>query len=189
MAKTLGAFPIVGLVGRAEKMDVARTLGCDHVFVRTENNLWDKIEDVAPQGFSAVMDASGVETLSQSYDHLAMVGRLVVYGFHTNLPVGKDSLNPLEWVRMAFKKEKMPKYDAMDMVENNKAVLGFNLSFFSQELGVLSELFDQVLQWIEEGKIHCPRVSELSMGEIRQAHDLIQSGATVGKIVLAIDSL
>jgi synaptic vesicle membrane protein VAT-1 len=76
MAKILGAFPIVGLVGRTEKMDVARTLGCDHVFVRTENNLWDKIEDVAPQGFSAVMDASGVETLSQSYDHLSMVGRL-----------------------------------------------------------------------------------------------------------------
>jgi synaptic vesicle membrane protein VAT-1 len=90
---------------------------------------------------------------------------------------------------MAFKKEKMPKFDAMDMVESNKAVLGFNLSFFSKELGVLSELFDQVLQWIEEGKISCPRVSELSMGEIRQAHDLIQSGATVGKIVLAIDSL
>jgi synaptic vesicle membrane protein VAT-1 len=189
MAKALGAFPIVGLVGRAEKLVAARDSGCDHAFVRTENNLWDKIEEVAPQGFSAVMDASGVETLSQSYDHLALAGRLIVYGFHTNLPVGKDSLNPLEWVRMAFKKEQMPKFDAMDMVESNKAVLAFNLSFFSKECDALSELFDQVLQWIDEGKIHCPRLIELSMGEVRQAHDLIQSGASTGKIVLSTDSL
>lgn len=184
MAKSLGASPIVGIVGRPQKMDAAKMNGCDHVFLGSNDELWDKIGSVVPDGFSAIMDASGVQTLSQSYDHLAMVGRLVVYGFHTNLPIGKDSLNPLEWIHMAFKKGKMPRFDAMDMVESNKAVLAFNLSFFSNEVGVLSELFDQIIEWIGEDKIVCPRVTELSMKEACEAHDIIQSGSSVGKIVL-----
>jgi synaptic vesicle membrane protein VAT-1 len=78
----------------------------------------------------------------------------------------------------------MPTFDPMEMGSANKAVLAFNLSFFSNETVMLSNLFSQILQWIEEGKLQCPRIVEMPMSQVREAHGLLQSGATVGKIVL-----
>ena len=74
----------------------------------------------------------------------------------------------------------------MDLVVSNKAVLGFNLSFFAEEKELVTQLFDQVCQWLEQGLLECPRVVELEMDRIGEAHDLIMSGKSVGKIVLTV---
>jgi NADPH:quinone reductase-like Zn-dependent oxidoreductase len=113
-----------------------------------------------------------------------MTGRLTVFGFHTNLPMGKDSLSPVEWIKMAVKAQSMPKFDPMEMGASNKAILAFNLSFFANEREMLSSLFDTVLEWLTDGKIQCPRVVEMNMQDTAGAHDLIQSGTTVGKLIL-----
>ena len=137
-------------------------------------------------GFSTIMDANGVATLKQSYDHLAATGRLIVFGFHSNLPMGKSALDPLQWIKMASKANKMPTFDAMDMVTSNKSVLGFNLSFFADESDIVSDLFDQICVWLKYEKLKVPRVTELEMEKIVEAHELIQSGKSVGKIVIKI---
>ena len=49
---------------------------------------------------------------------------------------------------------------------------------------MLSQLFDTIVDWIEQGKLVCPRVVDMSMNQIADAHELIQSGTTVGKLVL-----
>ena len=78
----------------------------------------------------------------------------------------------------------MPKFDAMDLTVSNKSILGFNLSFFAEERDILSDMFDQVVEWIEEKKLLCPRVVEMEMKNVGEAHTLIQSGKSIGKIVL-----
>lgn len=188
MSKLLGLSPIVGVVGRANKLDAAKAVGCDVVIDRSQDDLWEIARSASPEGYSAIMDASGVATIAQSYEHLAPTGRLIVYGFHTNLPIGNDSLSPMEWIRMHIKMTRMPKFDPMEMGSANKAVLAFNLSFFSSEREILSNLFSQILVWIDEGKLLCPRVVEMPMSETRAAHHLIQSGTSVGKIVLTTAS-
>jgi synaptic vesicle membrane protein VAT-1 len=188
MSKLLGLSPIVGVVGRTNKVEAAMALGCDTVIDKsTAPDIWKVAEEASPDGYSAIMDASGVATIAQSYEHLAPTGRLIVYGFHTNLPLGKGSLSPIEWIRMGLKMNKMPKFDPMEMGSANKAVLAFNLSFFSKEIEMLSSLFSKIVEWLAEGKLNCPRVVEMPMEDIRQAHDLIQTGTTVGKIVLTTD--
>lgn len=184
MSKLLGLSPVVGVVGRTAKVDAAKALGCDVVIDKSQVDLWAAARAASPDGFAAIMDSNGVATIAQSYEHLTQTGRLIVFGFHTNLPLGNDSLSPLEWIKMGIRMGKMPKFDPMEMGSANKAVLAFNLSLFSNEREMLSNLFSQILVWIEEGKLQCPRVVEMPMGEIRAAHDLIQSGTTVGKIVL-----
>ena len=184
MSKVLGLSPIVGVVGRTAKVDAAKALGCDVVIDKSQQDLWEAAKAASPNGYATVMESSGVATLQKSYDSLAMTGRLVTFGFHTNLPMGKDSLSPLEWLKMAAKMQRMPKFDPMEMGQSNKALLGFNLSFFASEREMLSGLFDSILQWLDEGKIHCPRVVAMNMDETADAHDLIQSGTTVGKLVL-----
>lgn len=190
MSKILGLGPIVGVVGSTSKVEEAKRLGCDVVIDKSKEDLWDRARDVLAthsnlNGFKTVMDANGVSTLQQSYDHLAPTGRVVVFGFHSNLPMGRDMLSPMEWIRMAKKMGSMPAFDPMDLTVENKSVLGFNLSFFADEVEVVSDLFDQVCTWLEKGLLDCPRVQTFEGMEcIGEAHSLIQSGSSIGKIVI-----
>lgn len=187
MSKILGLF-VVGVVGSSSKVSDAKSLGCDAVIDKSAEDLWTAAERASPDGYATIMDANGVSTLQRSYDHLAPSGRLVVFGFHSNLPMGSSMLSPMEWLRMARKMAVMPKFDAMDLTVSNKSVMGFNLSFFAEEVEILSEMFDRILIWIEEGKLTCPRVCEMPMRDVAEAHAFIQSGRSSGKIVLTTAS-
>ena len=137
----------------------------------------------APNGYAAIFDANGVATLRQSYDHLAQTGTLVIYGFHTNLP-SAASLSPLTWARMAVGMAKMPKFDPMDLVISSKTVAGFNLSFFAEEKALVSAYMDQIVAWVAAGKLRVSKVTAYALGDVPKAHTFIQSGASVGKLVL-----
>lgn len=184
MSKMLGMSPVVGVVGRTAKVEAVQALGCDVVVDKSQQPLWMAAKEASPEGYAVIADANGFSTLQSSMDHLAQTGRLVVFGFHSNLPMGQDMLNPFEWIKMIIKMVKMPRFDAMDLVVSNKSILGFNLSFFVKELGMLSLLYDQIGQWLADGELHCPRVTEMNMKDIAKAHQLLQSGKTVGKLVM-----
>ena len=202
MSKLLGLSPVVGVVGRTAKVEEAKALGCDVVIdkqrlreeARAEGSsatststsmMWELIEASGPpDGYSIIADPNGVSTLQDSFDHLCPAGKLVVFGFHSNLPMGRDSLNPMEWVRMVFKASKMPTFDPMELVTANKSVLGFNLSFFANETNMLDPMYDQIERWLSSSLLRCPRVTEMPMDRIGEAHQLIQSGTTVGKLVM-----
>lgn len=186
MSNLLGLSPIVGVVGSSSKVETAKALGCHVVIDKSTQDLWKVAEEAAPNGYFTIMDANGVSTLQQSYDHLCPTGRVVVFGFHSNLPLGRAMLSPLEWIRMGQRMSAMPKFDPMDLVVSNKAVLGFNLSFFAEEKELVKQLFDQICDWLEQGLLECPRVVEMEMDRIGEAHDLIMSGKSVGKIVLTV---
>jgi len=189
MSKLLGLSPVVGVVGNSSKVDAAKSLGCDVVIDKsTESDLWAAVEHASPQGYATIMDANGVSTLQGSYDHLAPTGRLIVFGFHSNLPMGRAMLSPMEWIRMAKKMMSMPKFDPMDLTVENKSVLGFNLSFCADEKEQLLQLFEQICLWLNKGDICCPRVVEMEMDRIGEAHELIQSGKSIGKIVIRTGS-
>ena len=136
----------------------------------------------APDGFAAIFDANGVATLAQSYAHLARTGKLVVYGFTTNLPSGA-MLNPLAWVKMARDLVRLPRFDPMDLVLASKSVHGFNLSFFADETALVDAYMDQLVRWVGEGRLTVAKVTEFDASAVPRAHQLIQSGKSVGKIV------
>ena len=184
MAKLLGCFPVVGVVGSSHKVAAVRDLGCDIVLDKQATpDFWPAARAAAPHGFAAIFDANGVATLSASYSHLCMTGTLVVYGFHTNLPTAA-SLSPLAWVRMAAGIASMPKFDPMDLVLSCKTVCGFNLSFFSEEKALVNAYMDQILKWATDGKLCVAKVTPFPLAEAPRAHSLIQSGQSVGKVVL-----
>lgn len=189
MSKLLELGPVVGIVGRSPKVDHAKSLGCDTVIDKSiyskPSDMWNDVQSAnESKGYSIIADANGVSTLQGSFDHLCATGRLVVFGFHSNLPMGQDMLNPLVWLQMIWKMGRMPKFDAMDLVVSNKSLLGFNLSFFVNEVDMLGQIYDQIGAWLTDGKLHVPRVTEMSMAEIGAAHQLLQSGKSVGKIVM-----
>ena len=182
LAKILGCSPIVAVVGSGHKVAVCRALGADVVIDKSSQPLWDTARAAAPDGFAAIFDANGVATLAQSYAHLARTGKLVVYGFTTNLPSGA-MLNPLAWARMARDVVRLPRFDPMDLVLASKSVHGFNLSFFADETELVDVYMDQLVRWVGEGRLTVAKVTEFDASAVPRAHQLIQSGKSVGKIV------
>ena len=54
--------------------------GCDKVIDKSKEDLWKCIEEISPDGYHAIFDANGIATINESYNHLAPMGKLVVYG-------------------------------------------------------------------------------------------------------------
>lgn len=174
---------VVGVVGGANKVEVVRALGADHVIDKRGCDLWDAAKSHAARGYDIVLDANGVETLRQSYEHLATPGRLVIYGFHTMIPRGRGRPN---WPQLAWNYVRTPRFNPLDLVNRNRSVLGFNLSYMFDQKASFMAALEKLSVWIEEGKLVAPPVTCFALDDVATAHRAIQSGATVGKLVLTV---
>jgi NADPH:quinone reductase-like Zn-dependent oxidoreductase len=133
MLRRQGFSPIVGVVGSSFKVQYVKALGADYVIDKSTHSLWSEAKKISPDGFSAIFDANGVETLNDSYEHLARCGKLIIYGFHTNIPKATSLLSPFSWIGMILKMIRMPSFLPMNLTLESKSVCGFNLSFFADE--------------------------------------------------------
>ncbi len=179
LAKLAGCRPF-GVVGAAHKVAAVKALGAEAVIDKSSVDLWRTAESLSHEGFDVVLDANGVSTLSRSYDHLASPGKLVVYGFHSMLPHdGK-----LNWLKLASDWLRTPRFSPLKMTNENRSVLAFNLSYRFERSELLLGAVGTMLEWIREGKIPPPQVTTFALKDVAQAHRSIESGQTVGKLVL-----
>lgn len=189
MLKLQGFSPIVGVVGSSFKVQYVKSLGADYVIDKSTHNLWNEAKMISPDGYTAIFDANGIETLNESYEHLSRCGKLVIYGFHTNIPKATSLLSPFSWIVMILKMIRMPTFMPMDLTLESKSVCGFNLSFFADEHELIKVYMQQILDWVVEEKIKVGEVTTFEMKDIGLAHELIQSGQTVGKICIKVPPL
>lgn len=180
IAKRLGAF-VVGVVGSSHKVDAVRTLGADAVIDKSREPLWARAEALASRGYDVVLDANGVETLGKSYEHLAPTGKLVVYGFHTMLPRGGGKPN---YAKLAVDFVRTPRFSPLSLVNDNRAVLGFNLSYLFERKELLTEAMRELLAWRADGTLRAPTVTAFPFERVADAHRALESGNTIGKLVL-----
>lgn len=170
----------IGVVGAAHKVDHARAMGASEVIDKSSRELWPESERLAPGGFDAVFDANGVETLKQSYEHLAPTGRLVVYGFHSMLP----KTGRLNWMKLARDWLRTPRFNPLNMTRDNKSVLAANLSFLQSHAPSLREGMLWLLERFESGELRALPVETWPLRDAAGAQKRIESGQTVGKLAL-----
>lgn len=175
----------VGVVGSASKVGLAREMGCTAVIDKSSEPLWPRAEEYAKNGYDVVFDATGVETLAGSYRHLAPMGRLVTYGSHSMLPKtgGRPNTLKLAWAYL-----RTPRFNPIRMAEANKSVMGFNLSFLFGKRELLEEGMSQLLGWVNGGLIRPLPVKEYRFEDVVRAHRDIESGSTIGKLALVLNS-
>ena len=70
------------------------------------------------------------------------------------------------------------------MTPENKSLIAFNLSFLFHRMDLLKESMQDLLKWVEEGKIKAPPVQEFPFEKVADAHRALESGTTVGKLIL-----
>jgi NADPH:quinone reductase-like Zn-dependent oxidoreductase len=177
----LAGCTVVGVVGASHKVETVRALGAEAVIDKSREDLWRAAERIAPHGYDVILDANGVSTLAQSYRHLAPVGKLVVYGFHSMLPRRGGHPNRL---RLLWDYYRTPRFSPFSLTTRNRSVLGFNLSFLFERSELLSEAMQQLLGWLDDGSIQPLSVHSYALAQVAQAHRDLESGQTVGKLVL-----
>jgi NADPH:quinone reductase-like Zn-dependent oxidoreductase len=172
---------MTGVVGADHKVNTAFDCGADRVIDKSKEDLWDRTRKIAPEGFDVVFDANGPATLKQSYRHLAPAGKLVVYGFHSMLSTHGGVANYFKLIRQYFR---VPRWSPLNMTRDNKSLFAFNLSFLFHRKDLLQEAMQDLLTWVEEGKIKSPPVQPFPLEKAADAHRALESGATVGKLIL-----
>ena len=180
MAKIRGC-EVVGVVGASKKVAVAKALGADHVIDKSTQDLWREASRLAPMGYDVILDANGVSTLGASYRHLRRAGKLVIYGFHSMMPKSGGRPN---WAKLALDYIRTPRFNPLDMTNDSRSVLAFNLSYLFDRTELLHEAMAQILDWIERGELAPPAVTTYPLAEVSRAHADIESGMTTGKLVL-----
>ncbi|HYQ72076.1 MAG TPA: medium chain dehydrogenase/reductase family protein [Gammaproteobacteria bacterium] len=172
---------VTGVVGASHKVDAVRRLGAATVIDKSATDLWQAAEANAPDGYDIILDANGVATLKQSYRHLAPVGKLVVYGFHSMLQT-RDGVPRKLGLAIDFLRT--PRFSPFDLTTRNRSVLGFNLSFLFDRRTLLATGMHTLLHWLQQGRLGAPAVTPYPFEAVAEAHRALESGRTIGKLVL-----
>lgn len=180
MAKIAG-HKSVGIIGSSHKRSYVEELGADLVIDKKTQNWFSEAKNFSQRGYDIVFDANGQSTLKNSFDLLAPMGKLVSYGFHSMLPKKGGRLN---WFKLIYTFLTTPRFNPINMTNQNKSLISFNLSFLFDEVDVLSQAMGDIVTWIESGQLKAPKVTQYSFSNVADAHRDIESGQSVGKLII-----
>ena len=173
LARAAG-LAVTGSVGRAAKHDAVIAAGASRCLVRGGGD--DRADATA---YRAVFDAQGPASWRRSYRRLAPTGRLVVYGAH-----GLTGGGGLRRWRGGWQYLTRPRFDPLALCADNRGVLGFNLAYLFDRRAAMREDLDAVVALVEAGTVRLPAITSLPLDGVAEAHRRLESGATVGKLVL-----
>jgi NADPH:quinone reductase-like Zn-dependent oxidoreductase len=141
------------------------------------------VQEAAPAGYAAVLDPNGADTLRHSYNALGPMGRLIVYGFSSMIPVGRGRPS---YAKLVSKYLKTPRFNPIEMTGDNKSVMAFNLSYLFEHAELLHEAIGQMLELFAVGRLRPLGFECFSLSEAGRAQHTLESGQTTGKLVLLV---
>ena len=175
----------VAVVGQSHKVEVAKQYGADAVIDKSSTDLWSEAAKISPEGYAAILDPNGYSTLQDSYKHLAPIGKLVIYGFHSMLPRSNDgSSGRPNYLKLARDWLRTPRFNPLDMTADNKSVMAFNLSFLTSRAELLATAMNDILTGIENGELRPLPVQMWPLEQAADAQQRLETGDTTGKLIL-----
>ncbi len=154
-ARALGAR-VVAAVGSAEKLELCLGLGAEEAYVYDE----------LPEDLRAdvVLDPVGGDLFAAAIGRLRPLGALIAIGFAAG-----------QW----------PDVSPANLVGRNVGVQGFYLGrLMRHEPELVSEAIGELLALWELGALRPVVGRELPLSDVEQAHELVESRRSVGKVVL-----
>ncbi len=156
---------VIGTVSTQEKARRARDAGADDVILYTETDFLAEVRRLTQgRGVAVVYESVGKATFDKSLDCLAPRGFLVLFG------QSSGAVAPLD-----------------PQVLNQKGSLYLTRPTLAHYIAAREELLERsgaVLGWIRDGSLKVAVDRELPLSEAPQAHRLLESRATSGKLLL-----
>jgi NADPH:quinone reductase-like Zn-dependent oxidoreductase len=172
----------VGVVGLSDKVDAGKEAGATFVIDKNTQDLWKKAKELSPEGYDLILDANGASTLKNSYRHLRPAGRLLIYGFASMFShSGRKNTPKLIWYYL-----RTPRFNPFDLTGSNKTISGFNLIYLFDQVDLFRSIMQTLIRWDAESLLPSMPITTFPFEEVVSAHQRIESGRSVGKLVLVV---
>jgi NADPH2:quinone reductase len=165
LAKAAG-LRVIGVVSSEEKAHFVRDLGADHVVNRKEFTVNECVKEITRgRGVGAIIDPIAGPSFVENIELLAPCGTLLIYGALG----GKAPLDLLPSPRLR---------------KNSPAVRQFTIHTWDHLVEERRAGMRALIDMLAAGKLH-PRIyARLPLSEAIRAHEMLESGAVIGKLLL-----
>jgi NADPH2:quinone reductase len=167
-AKLTGARRVLGVVSSANKADYALGFGYDDVYLEQG---WATAarQRSEGRGLDVILDSVGGEIRVQSFDLLAPMGKLVLYG---NSSLAAE-----------------PGFLGSELRARCASTLGFSIMALARSApDTLRAIALSALDALTQRHIRIDITEVLDLEKAARAHELLESRASTGKLVLAIQA-
>jgi NADPH2:quinone reductase len=167
LAKHYGAT-VIGTTSNAEKAEIARKAGAHHIINYREEDVVKKVLELTEnKGVHAVLDGVGKDTFDVSLGSVRRLGSLISFGN------ASGAVPPVTIARLAAKNVRLMRTQLFGFIETQE-----EFEHWSNEL---FNLFAQGVITEEIYKVY-------TFNDIKQAHTDLESGKTVGKLILTLSN-
>jgi NADPH2:quinone reductase len=162
----LAGLVVIGVVSSAEKARFARALGADHVIDRKAEQIGARVAAItAGRGVDIIIDPVAGPGIPDNIALLAPCGMLVVYGGLG----GRAQHDLLPTLRLS---------------KNSPAVRQFTIHTWDDLVEERRAGMRALIDMLAAGKLRPQIHGELPLAEAARAHELLESGAVMGKLLL-----
>jgi NADPH:quinone reductase len=171
IAELLGAGDVIAAASTPDKREIALKLGADHAVDYSAANWTQTVRELTgDRGVDVALEMSGPASLNKTLGILAPFGRLVVYGAVNGTTAELDRAALLGLL-----------YDP----QPNQSLTSFNLGvWFQYRASAAVACLERLVGWIATGQLVTPSVLALPLADAAEAHHLLETGSTTGKVVL-----
>jgi NADPH:quinone reductase-like Zn-dependent oxidoreductase len=163
-----------GTASRA-KQDFIAGLGATPIDYEA-GNAPDRIRELTGDGVDAAFDPLGGDSFRQSFRALRRDGKLVAYGFYNHV-MGKGGSIPLDFLRLTLWK----------LLPNRRSTMFYSIDAYRRRYPHrFAEDLTTLFSLLEQGRIRPVIAARMPLSDVRIAHELIESRAVQGKIVLTV---
>jgi putative PIG3 family NAD(P)H quinone oxidoreductase len=165
LAKAFGAT-VITTAGSPEKCAFCKVLGADHVInYKTQDFVAEVKTITAKKGVNLILDVVGGTYISRNISIMGTEGRLA---------------------QIAFQEASKTEVEFMPMMVRRLTLTGSTLRrrTLAQKAEVAAAVRDNVWPLVEQGKVKPIVHATFPLEEARQAHELMESSAHIGKILL-----
>jgi NADPH:quinone reductase len=171
IARILGAGKIIGAVSSPSKFQAVLDLGADQVVDYSQPDWAAQVREITGgRGVDVLLEMNGGQVFAQGLSVLAPFGRTVVYGVASGEPLRFDQESILRF----FYNPSL-----------NQSIHVFNLGlWFGMNPQAAAKAMGDLIGYVASGQVKVNVTKALPLSKAAEAHRLIESRQTTGKIVL-----
>lgn len=159
---------IIASASTEEKCSYLRNLGLTDVFNYKQEDAVEKVRAYTEgKGVNYVYDQVAGKDFCKQFDMLAVYGQIVLYNFLGGYPKDEEIIHILQ-----------------SRCEFCYGIKYFSIHVHDEDPTGFKKVKEQVLDLIAMGKIKPPIYKALPLSEAKAAHEMIDSGEVLGKLVL-----
>tara|TARA_B100001013_G_C24284529_1_gene314255 strand:- start:59 stop:550 length:492 start_codon:yes stop_codon:yes gene_type:complete len=157
-----------------------KELGTDFCIDYRNENVKEKVlEFTNGYGVDLIIDPVGAKQWKESYEMLAPMGKLIVYGNQNLVTGGKKSLKAMfnEFIAM-------PKVKPYQMIGANKAIMGYHLGRLKGAEHKIGYAIEGLYKLANQGLISPIIAETFSYQNSSKAHQYMQDRKNFGKVLI-----